>query len=62
MTGDKHLEAFGDEDTADGYDGDSDFADEHTGSVVDRQVPGERDDAETESPKGWSGMDSDGPP
>ena len=62
MTPDKHLEAFGDEDTADGYDGDSDFADEHTGSVVDRDIPGERDNAEPESPTGWSGMDSDGPP
>lgn len=62
MTADRKLEAFGDEDTADAYDGDSDFADEHTGAVVDRDIPGDRDDSETESPQGFSGMDSDGPP
>jgi hypothetical protein len=62
MTPRENLEAFGGEDTADGYDGDSDFADEHTGSVVDRDIPGDRGNSETESPKGWSGMDSDGPP
>jgi hypothetical protein len=58
MTADRHLEAFGDEDTADTYDGDSDFADEHTGSVVDRDIPGDRDNSETESPEGWSGLES----
>ncbi|MCA2216811.1 hypothetical protein [Jidongwangia harbinensis] len=59
MTQHEHLEAFGDEDVT---DGDSDFASEHADTVVDKTIPGERDDAESESPKGWSGMDSDGPP
>jgi hypothetical protein len=62
MTQHEHLEAFGDEDVTDGYDGDSDFASEHADTVVDKNVPGDRGDAETESPDGWSGMDSDGPP
>jgi hypothetical protein len=59
MTQHEHLEAFGDEDVS---DGDSDFASEHADTVVDSDIPGERDDAEPESPKGWSGLDSDGPP
>jgi hypothetical protein len=62
MSQDQHLEAFGDEDTADPYDGDSDFADEHADTTVDRTITADDDNDEAESPGGWSGMDRDGPP
>ncbi len=39
-----------------------DFAGEHETTAVDDEVTADRDDAESESPQGWSGMDQDGPP
>ena len=40
-----------------------DFASEHEGTTVDEDVTaGRDDDAETEAPEGWSGLDRDGPP
>ena len=43
-------------------EGDNDFAGEHDATVVDQGITSESDAKETESPDGWSGMDSDGPP
>jgi hypothetical protein len=44
-------------------EGDNDFAGEHDSTVVDDDVMGRREsDPEPESPGGWSGMDTDGPP
>jgi hypothetical protein len=55
----ERLPAFGDEEAV--PDGDSDFAGEHSDTAVDRDVvDGEK--GEEESPRGWSGMDRDGPP
>ena len=59
MTQNQHLEAFGNEDAD---DSDSDFASEHADTVVDTGITANTDDAETESPDGWSGLDRDGPP
>jgi hypothetical protein len=55
----ERLPAFGDEEAV--PDGDSDFAGEHSDTVVDRDAA---DDVtgEEESPRGWSGMDREGPP
>ena len=39
-----------------------DFAGEHETTTVDDDVTADRDDAEPESPQGWSGLDRDGPP
>ncbi len=62
MSQDRHLEAFGDEDTADPHDGDSDFAGEHADTAVDPDIEDDTGHDEPESPKGWSGMDQEGPP
>lgn len=44
-------------------EGDGDFAGEHDATAVDDEViAGRGADAEAESPRGWSGLDSDGPP
>jgi hypothetical protein len=43
-------------------EGDDDFAGEHDATVVDQGITSNSDARETESPDGWSGMDSDGPP
>lgn len=40
---------------------DNDFAGEHDTTAVDREVT-DGDHAEQESPRGWSGLDRDGPP
>ncbi len=55
----ERLPAFGDEDAA--PDGDSDFAGEHSDTSVDRDVI-EGEKGETVSPRGWSGLDHEGPP
>jgi len=55
----ERLPAFGDEEAV--PDGDSDFAGEHSDTAVDRDVI-EGEKGEEESPRGWSGMDRDGPP
>jgi hypothetical protein len=55
----ERLPAFGDEEAV--PDGDSDFAGEHAGTAVDRDVVND-ETGEDESPRGWSGMDRDGPP
>nr|WP_221381184.1 hypothetical protein [Actinoplanes polyasparticus] len=40
-----------------------DFAGEHDATAVDDDVTADRDDdAEPETPQGWSGLDRDGPP
>ncbi|MFF5084349.1 hypothetical protein ACFY36_45510 [Actinoplanes sp. NPDC000266] len=39
-----------------------DFAAEHDDTAVDEEITADRDDSETESPQGWSGLDRDGPP
>jgi hypothetical protein len=40
-----------------------DFAGEHDATAVDEEVAAGRDgDDEPESPKGWAGLDQDGPP
>jgi hypothetical protein len=57
---DQHLEALGDPDDAD--DADSDFASEHDDTAVDEDITDGRDRGEEESPRGWGGMDRDGPP
>jgi hypothetical protein len=51
-------EAIGDPDEAD----QGDFADEHADTTVDRDITGDRDDTEPETPRGWDGLSSDGPP
>lgn len=51
-------EAIGDPDQV----GEDDFADEHANTTVDRDIPGDEDDTEPETPRGWAGLDSDGPP
>jgi hypothetical protein len=55
----ERLPAFGDEEAV--PDGDSDFAGEHADTAVDRDVT-EGAEGEEESPRGWSGMDGEGPP
>jgi hypothetical protein len=55
----ERLPAFGDEEAV--PDGDSDFAGEHSDTVVDRDVEN-GETGEEESPRGWSGMDREGPP
>ena len=62
MSRQEHLEAFGNEDTADGYDGDSDFASEHQDTAVDPDITNGSDKGETESPDGWDGMDQEKAP
>jgi hypothetical protein len=56
MTQQDHLEAFDEDET------DVDFADEHADTAVDKDITGDRDQGETESPEGWSGLDRDAPP
>ena len=41
---------------------DPDFAGEHSDTTVDPDIEAGRDDDEPESPDGWSGLESDGPP
>jgi hypothetical protein len=55
----ERLPAFGDEEAV--PDGDSDFASEHSDTVVDPDTADGKD-GETESPEGWSGLDREGPP
>jgi len=43
-------------------DDQQDFAGEHDSTAVDQDVTANRDEAEPESPEGWSGLDDDGPP
>ena len=62
MSQEQHLEAFGDEDTAEPYDGDSDFAGEHADTAVDPDIEDGKNRGEPESPGGWGGMDQEGPP
>jgi hypothetical protein len=60
MTQDERLEALGD---GEPVDSNSDFASEHSDTTVDESISADRDDKESESPDGWSGMeDRDGPP
>jgi hypothetical protein len=57
-----HLEALGDDaDYAETGDEQGDFAGEHDETAVGNVAEG-REPGETESPKGWDGMDSDGAP
>ncbi|AGZ39711.1 hypothetical protein [Actinoplanes friuliensis] len=56
----ERLPAFGDEEAV--PDGDSDFASEHSDTVVDPEITEGKDDGETESPRGWTGLDREGPP
>ena len=39
-----------------------DFAEEHESTTVDPDVSADEKDGEEESPKGWDGLDRDGPP
>ncbi|MEU8814647.1 hypothetical protein [Actinoplanes sp. NPDC048796] len=39
-----------------------DFAAEHDSTAVDEQITADEDDGETEGPRGWSGLEQDGPP
>ncbi|MFI7541462.1 hypothetical protein [Actinoplanes sp. NPDC049599] len=55
----ERLPAFGDEEAV--PDGDSDFAGEHSDTVVDRD-DAEGGTGEAESPQGRSGLDREGPP
>lgn len=55
----EHLEAFGDEEID---DAESDFASEHQDTTVDPDISNGSDKGETESPRGWDGMDKDGAP
>ncbi|GAB1689922.1 hypothetical protein [Krasilnikovia sp. M28-CT-15] len=41
---------------------DDDFAEEHTDTVVDRDIATGDQPGETESPRGWAGLESEGPP
>ena len=56
----ERLPAFGDSDGT--PDGDNDFASEHGDTAVDPAIIEDEDTGEQESPRGWSGMDGDGPP
>lgn len=56
----EQLPALGDNDGP--PDSDSDFAGEHDDTTVDPDVTDDRDTGEEESPRGWSGMDREGPP
>ena len=58
MSQQEHLEAFGDEQID---DGESDFASEHSDTTVDPAIT-DADKGEEESPRGWDGMDREGPP
>jgi hypothetical protein len=51
------MEPIGDPDPDEG-----DFAAEHEDTAVDQDITAGRDEAETESPQGWSGLDDDGAP
>jgi hypothetical protein len=55
----ERLPAFGNEEAE--PDGDSDFASEHSDTVVDPDVA-DGAKGEDESPRGRSGMDREGPP
>ena len=57
MSQPEHLEAFEDSESPD-----TDFATEHEDSTVDPDIATNREDGETESPRGWAGMDQEGPP
>jgi hypothetical protein len=57
MTQREHLEAFDDPESPD-----TDFATEHEDSTVDPDIATNRADGEEESPRGWAGMDREGPP
>ena len=50
------MEPIGDPDDT------GDFAEEHEDTAVDRDITGDKDDRESESPKGWDGLDDDGAP
>ena len=56
MTQQDHLEAF------DENDAQPDISGEHADTAVDKDITGDRDEGEPESPEGWSGMESDGAP
>ena len=57
-----HLEALGDDaDYAETGDEQEDFAGEHDETAVGDVAEG-REPGETESPKGWDGLDKDGAP
>ena len=56
MTQQDHLEAFDEDET------DVDYANEHQDTTVDADITSDRDTPESESPKGWSGLDRDAPP
>ena len=53
----ENLEAFEDPESPD-----TDFAVEHADSTVDPDITADEDKTEPESPRGWSGLDQDGPP
>jgi hypothetical protein len=57
MSQPEHLEAFEDSESPD-----TDFAVEHADSTVDPDITTDDEASEPESPRGWSGMDQDGPP
>jgi hypothetical protein len=57
MSQPEHLEAFEDSESPD-----TDFAVEHSDSAVDPDITTDDEASEPESPRGWSGMDQDGPP
>lgn len=59
----EHLPALGQPVEEPVPEGDNDFAGEHDSTVVDQEITAGREHGkEPESPKGWSGMDQDGPP
>jgi hypothetical protein len=60
MTDQQHLEPLGNPDDA--VDPTGDFADEHDDTAVDDTITEGNDRREEESPRGWDGMDRDGPP
>jgi hypothetical protein len=59
MTEQQRLEPLGDPD--DTFDPAGDFAGEHDDTAVDDDVVGGQA-GEEESPRGWDGLDQDGPP
>ncbi|MEV6598347.1 hypothetical protein AB0M36_15920 [Actinoplanes sp. NPDC051346] len=56
----ERLPALGDDDGTPDKEGD--FAGEHDTTAVEPAIVEGRDDGEQESPRGWSGMENDGPP
>ncbi len=61
MSQQEHREAFGDPDP-DNLDTDTDFAAEHQDTTVDPDITAGHDSPESESPKGWDGLDQEGAP